>query len=77
MSVDPRAIAEETGVAEEDVLAVLDALAEDDAAIEAEEDESAFARELSRRAIANQYGDDYFAENPGWAADLDDLGENA
>lgn len=40
-------------------------------------DESAFARELSRKAIANQYGDDYFGQNPGWADDLPDLGENA
>lgn len=42
-----------------------------------EEDESAFARDLSRKAIAEQYGDDYFAENPGWADGLEDLGENA
>lgn len=40
-------------------------------------DESAFARELSRKSIANQYGDDYFGSNPGWADDLPDLGENA
>lgn len=40
-------------------------------------DESAFARELSQRSIANQYGDDYFAQNPEWADDLPDLGENA
>jgi hypothetical protein len=40
-------------------------------------DESAFARELSRKSIANQHGDDHFAENPGWADDLPDLGENA
>lgn len=40
-------------------------------------DDSAFARRLSRKSIANQYGDDYFAENPGWADDLPDLGENA
>lgn len=42
-----------------------------------QEDESAFARELSQRSIANQYGDDYFGQNPDWAADLPDLGENA
>jgi predicted ArsR family transcriptional regulator len=40
-------------------------------------DESAFARELSRKSIANQHGEDHFAENPGWADDLPDLGENA
>lgn len=40
-------------------------------------DDSAFARRLSRASIANQYGDDYFAENPDWADDLPDLGENA
>lgn len=39
-------------------------------------DESAFARELSRKSIADQHGDDYFAQNPGWADDLPDLGEN-
>jgi hypothetical protein len=44
---------------------------------ESEPDESAFARELSRKAIANQYGDDYFGENPDWADDLEDLGENS
>jgi DNA-binding MarR family transcriptional regulator len=27
--------------------------------------ESAFARQLSRKAIADQYGDDYFGQNPG------------
>lgn len=42
-----------------------------------DEDESAFARRLSRRSIADQYGDDYFGSNPGWADDLPDLGENA
>lgn len=40
-------------------------------------DESAFARELSRKSIASQHGDDYFSQNPGWADDLPDLGENA
>jgi predicted ArsR family transcriptional regulator len=40
-------------------------------------DDSAFARRLSRKSIADTYGDDYFAENPGWADDLPDLGENA
>ena len=40
-------------------------------------DESAFAREASRRAIATRYGDDYFGTNPEWADDLGDLGENA
>lgn len=40
-------------------------------------DDSAFARDLSRKSIANQYGDDYFGSNPDWANDLPDLGENA
>ena len=40
-------------------------------------DDSAFARAVSRKSIAEQYGDDYFAQNPGWADDLPDLGENA
>jgi hypothetical protein len=40
-------------------------------------DHSAFARRLSRQSIADTYGDDYYAENPGWADDLPDLGENA
>jgi predicted ArsR family transcriptional regulator len=39
--------------------------------------ESAFARRLSRKSIAEQYSDDYFGSNPGWADDLPDLGENA
>jgi predicted ArsR family transcriptional regulator len=41
------------------------------------DDESEFARQVSRKAIANQYGDDYFGKNPEWADDLSDLGENA
>lgn len=40
-------------------------------------DDSAFARRLSRKSIAEQYGDDYFGQNPGWAGELEDLGENA
>ena len=40
-------------------------------------DDSAFARAVSRKSIAEQYGDDYFAQNPGWSDDLPDLGENA
>lgn len=40
-------------------------------------DESAFARRLSRKSIANNYGDDYFGTHPDWADDLPDLGENA
>ena len=40
-------------------------------------DDSAFARRLSRKSVADTYGDDYFAENPSWADDLPDLGENA
>lgn len=39
MSIDPRAIADETGVDEEDVLAVLDALDEADADVDDESDE--------------------------------------
>lgn len=31
----------------------------------------------SQKAIESQYGDDYYAQNPGWATDLEDLGENA
>ncbi|MCH7661229.1 MAG: helix-turn-helix transcriptional regulator [Euryarchaeota archaeon] len=41
------------------------------------EDESAFARRLSRKTIADQYDEDYFGSNPEWADDLPDLGENA
>lgn len=41
------------------------------------DDESAFARQASRHAIANQYGDDYFRQHPEWGDDLPDLGENA
>lgn len=44
---------------------------------ESEPDESAFARELSRKSIANQYGDDWYGQNPDWADGLEDLGENA
>lgn len=40
-------------------------------------DESAFARELSKKSIANQYSDDYFGRNPGWTDELPNLGENA
>lgn len=40
------------------------------------DDESAFARQLSRKSIAHQYGDDYFGRNPEWADELEDLGEN-
>ncbi len=40
-------------------------------------DDSAFARRLSRESIVEQYGDDYYGENPGWSSDLEDLGENA
>lgn len=40
-------------------------------------DDSEFARRLSRKSIATRYGDDYFAENPDWAEELPDLGENA
>jgi predicted ArsR family transcriptional regulator len=39
--------------------------------------DSASARRLSRKSITNTYGNDYFAENPNWADDLPDLGENA
>lgn len=42
-----------------------------------ESDDSAFARRLSRKSIVEQYGDDYFGENPEWADDQPDLGENA
>lgn len=42
-----------------------------------ESDDSAFARRLSRKSIVEQYGDDYYGENPGWASELEDLGENA
>ena len=41
-----------------------------------EEDESAFARGLSQKSIANQH-DDYYTNNPDWDEDLPDLGENA
>jgi hypothetical protein len=44
---------------------------------ESESDESAFARELSRQSIANQYADDYFSTHPDSDDDLPDLGENA
>lgn len=40
-------------------------------------DETAFARQLSRQAIATRYSDDYFGQHPGWDEGLDDLGENA
>lgn len=42
---------------------------------EDERDESAFARELDRRSGWGE--DDDYANNPGWADDLEDLGENA
>jgi AbrB family looped-hinge helix DNA binding protein len=41
------------------------------------EDASRAAQRLSRNAIANQYGEDWYARNPGWDEDLPDLGENA
>ena len=42
-----------------------------------EPDDSAFARELSRESVADRYGDDCFGENPDWAEELPNLGENA
>jgi hypothetical protein len=41
---------------------------------ESKPDESAFARELSRKSIAT-HEDDYFDKNPDWADDLEDIGE--
>lgn len=31
----------------------------------------------SMETVADRYGDDYYGENPDWADDLPDLGENA
>lgn len=31
----------------------------------------------SRTALREQYGDDWYANNPGWDDDYEDLGENA
>jgi len=56
---------------------VVENMDDDDYDDDDEPDESAFARELSQESIADQYGDDYFGENPDWADDLPDLGENA
>ena len=62
----------------EDVRIVVERVADGDTGSDDEDtDESAFARRLSRKAIADQYGDDYFGENPDWADSLSDLGENA
>lgn len=42
-----------------------------------DEDGSRAAAYLSWKAINDRYGDDWFGQNPGWADDLEDLGENA
>lgn len=66
----PKPVREELGVEGEEVNVEITVRHE-------ENDDSAFARRLSRKSIAEQYGDDYFGENPEWARELEDLGENA
>lgn len=68
----PQPIREALDVEDQETLVEVVVRVDDD-----EHDESAFARHLSRKSIAEQYGDDYFGENPDWARGLEDLGENA